>query len=73
LPGTGPGTPDLPVNRDVGWAEYAVLTVGRRRLSVELRRVELDVAAMLEAARASGMPWQAWWAGLYRAVPRQPG
>jgi putative phosphoesterase len=73
LPGTGPGTPDLPVNRDVGWAEYAVLSAGDGRLSIELRRVPLDVDAMVCGARARGMPWFAWWSTLYRDVSRSGG
>lgn len=63
LPGVGPGTPDLPVNRRVRWAEYAVLEAGGGRLGVELRRVPLDLDRTLEAARASGMPHLDWWAG----------
>jgi predicted phosphodiesterase len=67
LPGVGPGTPDLPVNRGVRWAEYAVLEVGGGadggRLSVDLRRVPVDVERTLEAARASGMPHLDWWIG----------
>lgn len=63
LPGVGPGTPDLPVNRGVRWAEYAVLEADSGRLNVELRRVPVDLDRTLEAARASGMPHLDWWAG----------
>jgi diadenosine tetraphosphatase ApaH/serine/threonine PP2A family protein phosphatase len=67
LPGVGPGTPDLPVNRGVRWAEYAVLEVGGEadggRLSVDLRRVPVDVERTVEAARVGGMPHLDWWIG----------
>lgn len=61
LPGVGPGTPDLPVNRRVGWAEYAVLKAGGGRFGVDLRRVPVDMERTLEAARISGMPHLGWW------------
>lgn len=61
LPGVGPGTPDLPINSRVSWAEYAVLEVGDGRFSVTLSRVPVDVERTLEAAQASGMPHLDWW------------
>ena len=72
LPGVGPGTPDLPINRRVGWAEYAVLDVGGGRFGVDLRRVPVDLEQMLRAARASGMPHLGWWAGKWDD-PRRGG
>lgn len=62
LPGVNPGTPDLPLNRRVRWAEYAVLdlTDGHRRF--DLRRMPLDLDAVFQAARASAMPHFDWWA-----------
>jgi predicted phosphodiesterase len=80
LPGVGPGTPDLPVNRGVRWAEYAVLEAGGGadggRLSVDLRRVPVDVGRTLEAARAGGMPHPDWWVGRWddarRGGPPRP-
>jgi predicted phosphodiesterase len=63
LPGVGPGMPDLPVNRRVRWAEYAVLEAADGRLGVEFRRVPVDLGRTLEAASASGMPRLDWWAG----------
>ncbi len=63
LPGVGPGGPDLPVNTDVAWAEYAVIDAGEGDLSISFHRVALDVERMLAVAAASGMPHQEWWAG----------
>ena len=63
LPGVGPGTPDLPVNRRVRWAEYAVLEVEERRRRIDLHRVPLAMERLLAAGRASGMPHLSWWAG----------
>lgn len=65
LPGVGPGTPDLPVNGDVAWAEYGILDVAGDRLGIELRRLPLDLPLMLADARASGMPEYDWWRGLW--------
>jgi predicted phosphodiesterase len=52
----GPGT------RNPAWAEFAVLTCGEGDLRIELRRVRFDVAALLAAARQSGMPHAEWYA-----------
>jgi predicted phosphodiesterase len=65
LPGTG-AIP--PYNHDVHWAEYAVLDVADDRVAVHLHRIGLDVAAMLDGARASGMPEYDYWAAKWRAV-----
>lgn len=65
LPGVGPGTPGLLVNRDIDWAEYAILDVEEGSLSIDLRRTRLDMTAMMEAAQQSGMPYVDWWIGLY--------
>ena len=61
LPGVGPGTTGLPVNRDVDWAEFAILDAADRGIGVELHRVPLDVAELIRAATASGMPHLDWW------------
>jgi predicted phosphodiesterase len=61
LPGVNAGSPDLPMNRHVHWAEYAVLSVEQGRLSIDLRRTPLDMTALLEAGRNSGMPHLEWW------------
>ena len=65
LPGTGAVTP---YNRDVHWAEFAVLESGKGRLAMHLHRLDLDVATMLDMARASGMPEYNYWAAKWRAV-----
>jgi predicted phosphodiesterase len=39
------------------WAEYAVVSIERGRLSVDFRRVPFDVQAMIEDAEASGRPY----------------
>lgn len=65
LPGTG-AIP--PYNRDVHWAEYAVVEMNSDHLAITLHRIPLDVAAMMDAVRASGMPQAAWWAAKWRAV-----
>lgn len=62
LPGVNPGTPDLPENRQVRWAEYGVLSVtDEGRVSVDPRRIPLDVAALARVAVASGMSSSEWW------------
>lgn len=43
------------------WAEYALVSGSAGALHVELRRVPVNVARILAAARASGMPHLAWW------------
>ena len=63
LPGIGAVTP---YNRDVHWAEYAVLDVDREHTAITLHRTPLDVAAMIRVARASDMPETAWWSSLWR-------
>lgn len=65
-----PGSVGLPVDRvpadssarNPAWAEFAVLTCGEGDLRIELRRVRFDVAALLAAARQSGMPHAEWYA-----------
>ena len=56
LPGVGPEREDLLRNKHVHWAEYAILTLHSGRLSVDLRRIPLDIPALLQAGYASGMP-----------------
>lgn len=63
LPGVGPGTPDLPINHHVAWAEYAILEMESGRLDFNLRRVSVDTERMLETANLSGMPHADWWCG----------
>lgn len=64
LPGVGAAAQR---NRDVRWAEYAVMEADGDRLDISLRRTPLDVGQMVALAYASGMPTPAieWWAGLW--------
>ena len=43
------------------WAEYGLVTVDERGLTLEFRRVPYDVDELLAGARASGMPHAEWW------------
>ncbi|MGZ3603134.1 MAG: metallophosphoesterase family protein, partial [Ktedonobacterales bacterium] len=61
LPGVNAGSPELPNNRHVHWAEYGVLSIESGRLSIDLRRTPLDMTAVLNAAERSGMPHGEWW------------
>jgi putative phosphoesterase len=65
LPGAGPGTPGLPRNRDVAWAEYALLDIDGDRRDVSLRRLSLDIEAMWRVCQETGMPHQSWWRALW--------
>lgn len=65
-----PGSVGLPVEH-VGlnspgyhppWAEYAVISYEGGRLGIDLRRVPLDIEAIVQAAFNSGMPHAEWWA-----------
>ncbi len=56
LPAVGPGREDLPRNKNVHWAEYAIITLHNGQVSVDLRRTPLDIPAILQAGYASGMP-----------------
>ena len=67
LPGVGPGTPDLPRNRDVSWAEFAIVESNGHGMSVDMRRLELDVGVIRAAARATDMPHQDWWLNFWRS------
>ncbi len=61
LPGVNAGSPELPMNHDVHWAEYGVLSVEADRLSIDLRRIPLDMTDVLKAAASSSMPHLEWW------------
>jgi predicted phosphodiesterase len=45
------------------WAEYAIVGCLAGTLSIDLRRVPIDLDAVRQAAEASGMPDAAGWAG----------
>ena len=65
-----PGSVGLPFEQNVAtgrsrnppWAEYAVVGWAGGALSIELRRVPVDRAAIVQTARASAMPHAQWWA-----------
>jgi len=61
LPGVNAGSLELPMNHNVHWSEYGVVSVQHGRLSIDLRRTPLDVAALLQEARHSDMPHCDWW------------
>jgi predicted phosphodiesterase len=61
LPGVNAGDPALPMNHNVRWAEYGVLNIQHGRLSIDLRRTPLDMAALFQQARRSNMPHLDWW------------
>ena len=65
LPGVNAGSPELPKNRQVRWAEYGVVSSQHGQVSLELRRTPIDVAALLQIAQLSGMPHFDWWARLW--------
>jgi putative phosphoesterase len=48
------------------WAEYALISIERGRIGVELRRTPIDRAALMDAAAESGMPHLDWWSGDWR-------
>jgi predicted phosphodiesterase len=64
-----PGSVGLPFDtvppgagtRNPAWAEYAVVESDGGQVRVEFRRTPFDVAALLRAARESGMPHADWW------------
>jgi predicted phosphodiesterase len=62
LPGVGAAAQR---NRQVRWAEYAIVIVEGDRLDISLRRTPLDIDRMLARAHASGMPAIEWWATLW--------
>jgi predicted phosphodiesterase len=43
------------------WAEYGVIEAGNGKLQIDLRRVPIDVDALLHFCRESGMPHAQWW------------
>ena len=61
LPGVNAGSPELPNNHHGHWAEYGVLSVEAGSLSIDLRRIPLDMSAVLQAGIRSRMPHLEWW------------
>ena len=72
LPAVGPDREGLPRNKNVHWAEYAIITLHNGQVSVDLRRTPLDIPAVLQAGYASGMPnidsWVRTWHNPDKAV-----
>lgn len=73
-----PGSVGLPFDRVslddpirlVPWVQYAVVDAQDDALSVELRRLPMDIAAVIRAAVDSGMPAADRWAELWRTASR---
>jgi predicted phosphodiesterase len=67
-----PGSVGLPYGasndgpRHPPWAEYAIVQWRAGRLSLELRRVPIDVDVVVQAVLGSGMPHAEWWASGWR-------
>lgn len=55
-----PAPPALPAHNPPH-AEYAILTADHRTLAIELRRIPIDLPALLAAAHDSAMPHAEWW------------
>lgn len=70
--GAGPDMPGLPRNRDVTFAEFAVLGVDDAGVSISFRRIELPVQEMLAWGRGSDMPAYDWWAARWKPVTDKP-
>jgi hypothetical protein len=66
LPGVGPGDAELPVNFDVHWAEYAIVSAEAIGSSFTFHRLPVSVRQMIHAARKSGMPGLDWWSSKWR-------
>jgi predicted phosphodiesterase len=49
------------------WAEYAILSVEEQRLGLEFRRLPIDVGALAQIIRGSGVPYAEKTAGQYQA------
>ena len=70
-----PGSVGLPFARRARvmsmspWAEYGILSVENGRFSVDLRRTDFDVGALVRLIVESGMPHADWWAGLWIGKP----
>ncbi len=51
--------------RNTPWAEYAILSINRNHLSVELCRVPFDIDGFLQVHFECGMPYAQWSADLW--------
>ena len=61
LPGVNAGSPELASNHDVCWAEYGIISLESHHLSIDLRRIPLDMDELLQAGSRSTMPHLDWW------------
>ncbi len=52
---------DLPDRQYPPWAEYGVVAWENRSLSIELRRVPIDIDLLVKKTHESGMPHADWW------------
>jgi putative phosphoesterase len=59
-----PGSVGLPLGSEGRWAEYAVVEADAGVVSLELRRVAVDPAAVARAATRAGMPHGDEWGSL---------
>jgi len=59
--------------RILPWAEYAIIARERGALSVDLRRVELDMAAFRRSVIQSGMPGGEAWLSQWEVSARSAG
>jgi hypothetical protein len=69
LPGVGPTIDELPYHRDADWAEYAIVDATETSVSIEFRRIPVDLSAILRKAHDVGMPDLEWWSGLWKTAP----
>ena len=51
------------------WAEYAIVSEDSGRLHMDLRRIPLNIQALIEDALASGMPHANWWCQAWKVLP----
>lgn len=68
LPGIGPTSDELPRNRDVDWAEYAIVDATEDDIAISFHRVPIDVTAILRTAHEVGMPDLEWWSTLWKPL-----
>lgn len=67
-----PGSVGLPYElldagpRNPPWAEYGIIDAHAGALTIELRRVPIEVDLVIQAALRSGMPHAEWWASGWR-------
>lgn len=52
--------------RNPPWAEFAILSVGKGHIGIELRRVAYDITPLIAAVLGSDMPYADWWAAEWR-------